>query len=203
MAFVPAGCNTASNDCYTAGMRRFALVTLLVILSAVVNATVILPIEFRELVTTSPVIVHGRVTDVRSAFIDGRRTVQTFVTVAAGEYLKGNLGEHVTFMVPGGEIGRYKTVFVGAPEFRTGEEVVLFLNTARGGVPFIVGLNQGAYRVVADNASGRRMVSMPILIGRDTGEPQRIVRGDPARRTLPIEAFRDAVKLVLAEASRK
>jgi hypothetical protein len=184
-------------------MRRFALVTLLVIFSTAVRATVILPIEFRDLVTTTPVIVHAHVTDVRSAFMDGRRTVQTFVTVAADEYLKGNLGEHVTFMVPGGEIGRYKTVFVGAPEFRTGDEVVLFLNTAHGGVPFIVGLSQGAYRVVADNASGRRMVSMPILIGRDSGTPQRIVRGDPARRTLPIEAFRDAVRLVLAEAARK
>ncbi len=184
-------------------MRRFALVTLLVTLSAALHATVIIPIEFRELVTTSSVIVHGRVTDVRAAFVDGRRSVQTFVTVAASDYLKGNLGDHATFMVPGGEIGRYKTVFVGAPEFRTGDEVVLFLNTARGGVPFIVGLSQGAYRVVAESGSGRRMVSMPILIGKDGAQPVRVVRGDLTRRTLPIEAFGDAVRQILAEAARK
>ena len=188
-------------------MRRFALVTLFVTLfvtlSAVLHATVIIPIEFRELVTTSSVIVQARVTDVRAAYIDGRRSVQTFVTVAATEYLKGNLGDHVTFMVPGGVIGRYKTVFVGAPEFRTGDEVVLFLNTQRGGVPFIVGLSQGAYRVVADRATGRRLVSMPILVGKDGAEPVRIVRGDLTRRTLPIEAFRDAVRQLLAEAARR
>src|SRR5688572_15298321 len=112
-------------------MRRPVIVALLLMLPVALRATVIVPIEFRELVATSPVIVHGLVTDVRSAFVDGRRSVETFVTIEAGEYLKGNLGQHVTFKVPGGEIGRYRTVFVGAPEFRTGDEVVLFLRTPR------------------------------------------------------------------------
>lgn len=184
-------------------MRRFALSALLLILPIALQATVILPIEFRELVATSSVIVHARVTDVRSAFVDGRRSVETFVTVEAGEYLKGNLGDHVTFMVPGGDMGRYRTIFVGAPQFREGDEVVLFLKTPASGIPYIVGLSQGAYRVLPDRASGRRVVATPVIVGKDLADGERIVRGDPARRPLTIEAFRDVVRQVMAEAVRK
>ena len=184
-------------------MHRLAFLALLLLVPAGLSATVIVPIEFRELVTTTPVIVHGRVTDVRSAFVDGRRSVETFVTVAAEEYLKGNLGEHVTFKVPGGEIGRYRTVFVGAPGFTTGDEVVLFLRTPRAALPFIVGLNQGAYRVIADRQTGRRMVTAPILMGRAGVEAEPVVRGASSRRPLSIDAFRDAVRDVLAQGAAR
>lgn len=172
-------------------------------LSVALQATVILPIEFKELVTTSPVIVHGRVTDTRAVLLDGRQTVETFVTVDVEEYLKGNLGEHVTFRVPGGQIGRYKTIFVGAPEFNQGDEVVLFLKAPTGGVPFIVGLNQGAYRVMPDARTGQRVVTTPILMGRGDGQPETVVRGDVTRRPLAIDAFREAVRQVLARGVRQ
>src|SRR6266850_4866174 len=116
-------------------MRRLALGIALVVLPVVLRATVIVPIEFRELVTIAPVIVHGRVVDVRSDWVDGRRSVETFVTVEAAEYLKGNLGERVTFKVPGGQLGRYRTVFVGAPEFQDGDEVILFLKRSGPSYP--------------------------------------------------------------------
>lgn len=182
-------------------MRRLLLSTLLLALTAGLSATVIVPIEFRELVTTSPVIVQGRVTDVRSAFVNGRRSVETFVTVEAGDYLKGNLGSHVTLRVPGGEIGRYRTIFIGAPEFQVGEEVVLFLKTARGAVPVIAGLNQGAFRIVSDRDSGRRIVTAPILLGRGGPDAEPVVRGANTRRPMPIETFRDTVRDVLAQAA--
>jgi hypothetical protein len=184
-------------------MRFAAACAALVLTSVALHATVVLPIEFRELVTSSAVIVHGHVTDARSAFVDDRRDVNTFVTVAVDEYFKGNLGAHVTFRVPGGQIGRYKTVFVGAPEFNEGDEVVVFLKTPAGGVPFVTGLSQGAFRVLPDARTGRRVVTTPIIMGKTSGEPERIVRGDPARRPLAIEAFRDVVRQVLSEAGRR
>ena len=184
-------------------MRRIALLSLLLIVPVAVRATVVVPIEFRELVTTTPVIVHGRVTDVRAAFTEGRRSVETYVTVAAEEYLKGDLGEYVTFRVPGGEIGRYRTIFVGAPAFTTGDEVVLFLRTPRGTLPFVAGLSQGAYRVVSDRDTGRRMVTTPIVMSRDGGDRETIVRGAPSRRPLPIDSFRAAVRDVLAQGAAR
>jgi hypothetical protein len=171
-----------------------------VCLSVALQATVILPIEFRELVATAPVIVHGQVVDVRAEWADGRRSVETFVTVAVTEYLKGDLGEQMIFRVPGGQLGRYRTIFVGAPEFREGDEVVLFLKHSGPSYPYIIGLSQGAFRVVPEPRTGRRMVTTPIVMGRGGDEPERIVRGDVTRKPVTIDAFRDAVRQVLAGA---
>jgi hypothetical protein len=170
---------------------------VLVFVPVVVRATVLIPIEFRELVTISSVIVHGRVTDVRGEWTDGRRGVETLVTVDASEYLKGHLGGTFTIHVPGGQLGRYRTVFVGAPEFRAGDEVVLFLRASR-----IVGLSQGAFRVVPDFQSGRPTVVSPIVMSLDPGGPEAVVRGDSRRKPVALDAFRDVVRQVLAGAAR-
>jgi hypothetical protein len=179
-------------------MRRFLIGAVLVSLSAALQATVLLPIEFRELVNTAPVIVNGTVVDVRAEWVDGRRSIETFVTVTAGEYLKGNLGGTIRVRVPGGQIGRYRTVFVGAPEFRAGDEVVLFLKHAGPSYPYIVGLSQGAFRVVPEPGTGRRLVTTPIVMAAGSEAPERVVRGDISRRPLPIERFRESVREVMS-----
>lgn len=185
-------------------MRRslLSLVCVLVLLSGTAGATVLLPIEFRELVTSANVIVHGRVVDVRAEWVDGRRAVETFVTIQADEYLKGNLGDHVTFKVPGGQLGRYRTVFVGAPIFTTDDEVVLFLKANGQSFPFIIGLTQGLFRVVDDGATGDRRVTPPPVLDRSGVESQSVVRGDPARKSVPVATFRQLVARVLREAGQ-
>jgi hypothetical protein len=176
-------------------MRRLVLLALLVATPVTMRATVLIPIEFRELVAVSSTIVRGRVLDVHAEWIDGRRSLETFITVEAQEYYKGSLGETLTVRTPGGQMGRYRTIFVGAPEFHQGEEVILFL---RGDtrVPTIVGLSQGAYRVIAD-PSGRRIVASPVLMGKSDAA-ETVVRGDVARRALAVDAFRDLVTRVVA-----
>jgi hypothetical protein len=182
-------------------MRRLLAIAMLVAVPAAVRATVLLPIEFRELVTIASTIVHGRVVDVRADWVDGRRAIDTFLTIEADEYFKGGPGDAVVVRVPGGQMGRYRTIFVGAPEFRRGDEVVLFLrgNPARGAV--IVGLSQGAFRVVPDR-TGRRVVSSPVLMGKSLEQSEPIIRGDPSRRPLAVDAFRDLVKRVMAGGAR-
>jgi hypothetical protein len=178
-------------------MRRLLMIALVVAVPAALRATVLVPIEFRELVTISSTIVHGRVVDVRSDWVDGRRAIDTFLTVEADEYFKGGPGETVVVRVPGGQLGRYRTIFVGAPDFQRGDEVVLFLrgNPAQGA--FIVGLSQGAFRVARD-PSGRRIVTSPVVMGKSLDRAQAVVRGDVSRRPLTVESFRDLVKGVLA-----
>ena len=177
-------------------MRRLLVIALLAVLPAAPRATVLVPIEFRELVTISSTIVHGRVMDARADWVDGRRAVDTFVTVEADEYFKGGPGETVVVRMPGGQLGRYRTIFVGAPAFQRGDEVILFLrgNPARGAV--IVGLSQGAFRVAPDR-TGRRVVTAPVVMGA-SDQREAIVRGDIARRPLPVESFRDLVRRLVA-----
>jgi hypothetical protein len=178
-------------------MRRLLILALMLAAPAMARATVLLPIEFREMVNLSSTIVHGHVTDVHAEWIDGRRSLETFVTIDADEYYKGNAGATVTIRVPGGQMGRFRTIFVGAPEFHQGDEVVLFLRSYNGRT-LIVGLSQGAFRVTAD-AAGRRMVTTPVVMGMPGADPQPVVRGDAARRPMAIDAFRDLVKGVLAQ----
>ena len=147
----------------------------------------------------SPIIVHGQVTAVRTEWLDGRRSVETILTLDVTDYLKGDLGPQITIAVPGGQIGRYRTIMVGAPVFETGDEVVLFL---KGGAshPFIVGLSQGAFRVVAAPGTSAKLVTPPTVMAPRGGEIQPVVRGDLSRRPVSIDRFRDIVRQVIAEA---
>ena len=141
------------------------LLLLFLLMSAPAGATVYLPADFAEMVTASRLVVHGTVVDVRSEPTPDRRSIATQVTVDVAEALKGTPGESVTFRVPGGQVGRYRRIVVGAPEFERGDEVVLFL-TARGpSIPYVFGLSQGVYRV--SRATGGPVVNPPPVVSRD------------------------------------
>jgi hypothetical protein len=180
-------------------MRRFLFVIsfLLPVFPQPVGATVIVPLEFRELVAAAPVIVHGRVTDVRAEWMDGRRRVETIVTLHAVEYLKGPATDDLTFKVPGGQIGRYRTIMIGAPEFAQGDEVVLFLN-AVGPNAYVYGLNMGVFRVVTDHLSGRRVVIPPAIMARLAGDVEVVIRGERSRQPLAVDAFKETIRQTMA-----
>jgi len=178
--------------------RAAGLVLALVAGGAATGATVLLPADLGELVRGSQAIVHGRVTGVRAEWAGGRRRIDSFVTVEATEYFKGDFGRAVTFRVPGGEIGRYRSVTVGAPVFREGDEVVLFLGARGPSVPYVLGLSQGVFRVVADPATGRRLVTPPALVAGV--EPAAVRRGEAGRRPIDLASFGDAVRGLAAGA---
>ena len=119
------------------------------------NATVILPATFADVVEGSQLIVYGRVVDVRSEMTAGRRSIHSFVTVAVEQALKGRPGARVIFRVPQGQVGRYRRIIVGAPEFSVGEEVVVFLTGNAPAIPTVFGLNQGVRRLRGDAANRR------------------------------------------------
>ena len=179
-------------------MRCALLVGLLLCLSPSLSATVLLPAEFREIVTGSQIIVYGRISDVRSEWMDGRRRIESIVTLEASSFYRGTAGSTVTFRVPGGQIGRYKNLTVGAPEFRSGDEVVLFLQSRGPAVPQIFGLNQGVFRVRVDARTGRRLVTLPIVMARGAG-PEPVTRGAADRRPLPLDQFAAQVRTVLQQ----
>lgn len=176
-------------------MMRRPIVTLglVLIAASVLRATVLVPAEFREVVAGSQIIVYGRVAETRVEWAAGRRGIDTIVTFEAGTYLKGGPAETVTFKVPGGQIGRYKNVMVGAPEFRPGDEAVLFLSAQGPSMAHVFGLNQGVFRVRVDPATGARLVVAPPLVARgDAAETVR--RGAATRRSLTLDAFAGEVR---------
>jgi hypothetical protein len=176
--------------------RVAAILTAFTLTGVGLGATVILPATLADLVIGAPVIVHGHVVAVESRWAEGRRQIETIVTLRAAEYLKGNLGDAVTFKVPGGQMGPYRSVMIGAPTFHEGDEVVLFLNAQGPAVPWISGLNQGLFRVAAD-ASGTKVV-VPGVSLVPGGERQGDGREGRGQR-LPLQAFAEQVKALVRD----
>ena len=179
-------------------MRRLFIVIVFLLCAHELRATVLLPAEFREIVAGSQIIVYGRIAEVRPEWSEDRRRIDTVVTVEAASYLKGGPGPTVTFRVPGGQIGRYRNVMVGAPAFQSGEEAVLFLSASGPSIAHVFGLSQGVFRVRVDARTGRRLVIPPVLMAQGD-EPQAVTRGDRARRQLALDAFAATVRAAMAQ----
>ena len=181
-------------------MRVLTLLAFVLCVVPSLSATVLVPAEFREIVAGSQIIVHGRVAEVRSEWVDGRRRIESLVTVEPATFVRGTPTPLVTFRVAGGQIGRYKSVTVGSPAFAAGEEVVLFLRAAGPATPRIFGMNQGVFRVRVE-ARGQRMVSTPPVLAR-SAVPERVVRGAVSRRPMPLEQFTAQVRAVMQGGAR-
>ena len=162
-----------------------------------VSATVLVPAEFREIVAGAEIIAHARIIGTRAEWADGRREINTIVTAQVLSVYKGDAARTVVFKVPGGLIGRYRNVLVGAPVFRTGDEAVLFLTQGTSDLPFVFGLNQGVFRIRQDSRSGQRIVVPPPLMAAGDA-PERVVRGTAARRPMELNAFGAQVRAVIA-----
>ena len=169
--------------------RCLVLILLVIGFDASLRAMVVVPAEFGEMVAASQTIVHGRVVDVQSYETAGRRTIESLITVEVVEAIKGQPGSTAYFKLPGGQVGRYRRVMVGAPQCVRGDEVVLFLKGSAPAVPMPFGLTQGVYRVTRD-AAGRALVT-PMVPG-----PERIVRGEPSRRPVDLASFTSMVRTV-------
>jgi hypothetical protein len=178
--------------------HRVCVLVLMCAMPVVLRATVIVPAEFREIVNGADIIAYGRVVETSVESSDDRKRVDTLVTLHVGTYLKGGPGDTIVFRVPGGQIGRFRNVMVGAPQFAVGEETVVFLNVREGDHPFVFGLNQGVFRVRIDDQTKRRVVTPPVLAARSS-TPEIVVRGAADRRPLPLETFGAQVQTVVAE----
>jgi len=174
-------------------MRILVTVSLVLALAATARATVVVPADLGELSRDAIAIVRGRVARVDVQFTEDRGTIETLVTLEVGSYLKGALGQTVRFKVPGGELGRFRSIVVGAPEFAVDQRVVVFLGAHGPSVPYIVGFNQGVFRLVRASDNSGWLVTPPANLPAVAGTV-RIVRGDPARRPLPLADFEQKVR---------
>ena len=176
-------------------MRTFLVSCLLAALTVAPRATVLIPADLGELSREALAIVRGRVASVDARWTEDHRTIETIVTLEAEGYMKGAFGPTVQFRVPGGELGRFRSIVVGAPEFAVDQRVVVFLGAHGPSVPYILGFSQGVFRLVraADNSGW--LVTPPANMPSATGTVP-IVRGDTSRRALALDDFERRVKLL-------
>jgi hypothetical protein len=179
-------------------MSRYLIVLAVVIaVTGAANATTVsVPAEFREIVTDAALIVRGRVvatTPVRSAAGD----VSTIATVQVSAVLKGQADGFVSVLVPGGRVGRVRSVMVGAPRLETDDVAVFLLQRGADGLWRPVGLAMGVFRVGANASTGRAEIRPPLLAER-TASAGAVVHGDRRRTPLSLQEFDALVRIAMA-----
>jgi hypothetical protein len=174
--------------------KRTLLFALSVLLLALpVSATVLVPADLGELSRDAIAIARGRVAALDAQWTEDHGTIETIVTLEVESYLKGGLGSTLRFRVPGGELGRFRSLVVGAPAFAVDQRVVVFLGARGPSVPYVLGLSQGVFRVARAADDSGWLVTSPVILPA-TGSATRIIRGDPSRRPLALGDFEQRVR---------
>jgi hypothetical protein len=165
-----------------------------VLLGASLSATLVVPTEFKQVVAESTLIVRGHVTDVRGIVVPGKG-IDSIVTVAVDSVVKGQADGFINVRLPGGEVGRTRTVMVGAPSLKVDQHALLFLKPGPDSTLRPVGLGAGVYVVQAEAQTGRPVVLAPVVAGQTAAAGRTALGG--RRQMLPVSEFESLVKLVI------
>ena len=96
---------------------RAVLAAILVAAVASVHtgATTLVAADLGDLAREAQTIARGQVVALDANWTADHRAIETLVTLQVDEYLKGALGSALQFRAPGGRLGRFQSVMVGAP----------------------------------------------------------------------------------------
>lgn len=117
-------------------------------------ATTAVAISDRDLVASSRAIVIGEVRGGESQRHGGH--IYTYVAIDVEEALKGPFheGQEIVLRQLGGTVGDVNATVSGAPQFRQGERVLLFLDSWSDGALRVAHLFLGKYDLVEDGKTG-------------------------------------------------
>ena len=140
--------------------RQFLWVLFLIglaLIAVVAQATTLVRLRFQDLVHYSYSIARVRCAHSESRMDNSE--IWTDTTFRVLSHNKGYLPEEIVVRQPGGKFRHLHSHVEGAPEFRSGEEVYLFLSAHPGGQFLIVGWSQGTFRIHRDLHSGSETVT--------------------------------------------
>jgi len=114
--------------------------------------------------------------------------IYTYASIVVDDPLKGERRRTVLLRHMGGTIGA-KTVWIaGMPQFKAGEQVIVFLRNKQDGTFDVIGLDQGKYDVVDDYAIAN--VSGVAILDPKTGLMSEAGFVNKA----PLEAFKAKIR---------
>lgn len=148
-----------------------------------VEATQIPAFSLRAIADRAERVVHGRVETVETVTNkDGR--LRTRVEVAVEDTWKGPVESRVTVIQASGVVGERWVRVVGEPEFKPGEEVVLFLVRIPSGDWVVAPLSQGKFSVTRDK-EGVRVGNGVLGAGAGTSMGLQTLREEVRPRVQP------------------
>ncbi len=159
----------------------------------------LLPYDISDYMDKSSDVIYGNVTSVESYWTDNNTRIVTDVTVCVKTAIKGqqNEGGLVHFQLPTGRVGAVGRFSPDIPNFKRGEEIVLFLQCQERGF-IIMGGVAGKYAVKTDPHTGKKYVLPTSIPGKTRleKEAQRIrvekaAEGEdtPAKSDTPVRAM--------------
>jgi hypothetical protein len=184
-------------------LPRAAALAALLFSASTARATVMVSMPLEDMVQGATAIVHARVARVGTRLaLDAERgpmphTVSELVVL---EWLKGEGGHQITVDELGGEVAGLGMAIAGTPQYRVGDEVIIFLRTTEEGSWRTLGMVQGQF-VVRHGVPGT-----PDEVIRDTssvgfatwdGGPMSIVEG--GRESAELGAFLAWVRATVAQ----
>ncbi len=180
--------------------RRFLWILFLgglLLIALVANATTFTRLPFGALAQQAAAVARLRCLTTESRWEQGEIWTDTRFAVLEAE--KGTLPRQITVRTPGGRAGGLQAHVDGAPRFRPGEEVYLFL-WAPAGEPYrVLGWAQGTFRIVKNPLTRQETVTqeyaaMPVF------DPQRREFRSAGFRRVPLAEFRERLQRAVAEA---
>jgi hypothetical protein len=173
------------------------------------GATTVNPPEFSELVNQSDYIVQAVVKSVVSEYENpSSRKIVTKVELEVKEVVAGTPPQPLILRVVGGKVGDREMIVEGAPQFKVGDEHILFVQGNGRQIFPLVAMMYGVYPIKRE-ASGRQFVTrsnrVPLqdssevvlpMTGGGVAELQRRMRGAGEALTPAqfVQQIRDAVK---------
>jgi len=150
---------------------RFApiLVLALGLLVSNANATQIIHRSVEQLGSESTEVVRGKVASIQSYWNADKSKIYTDIIVDVDESYKGASAGSVRLVQLGGVVDNVKMTVHGALQWRTDEEVLLFLEPYKNGAYHVSGFSQGKFKIERDPRSGT-----PFVKGRDVSDAQLV-----------------------------
>jgi hypothetical protein len=124
------------------------------------QATTVTPPAFPELVNESDYIVRAVVKSVNSEYaVPGKRKIITKVELEVREIIAGTPPQPLVLTLLGGKIGDEEMILEGAPQFRVGDEDVLFIQGNGQQIYPLTAMMHGRYPIQREADSGREFVT--------------------------------------------
>jgi hypothetical protein len=111
------------------------------------------------LVKEADVVAVCKVTASTAEWEAAKSRIVTRVTMAVGEYLKGNAGSVITVTAPGGEVDGVGEWYSHSARFAKDEDVVVFAGRNARGDFHINGGAEGKLSIRKDDLTGKRRIS--------------------------------------------
>jgi hypothetical protein len=168
-------------------IRKLILISAAVIvLAAALRATTVKKMELTEMVSVSDAIAHGTVESVESRWED--QSIYTYTSIRVDENLKGGPRRALLIRQAGGTVGSLVLNIPGMPQFKHGDQVIVFLRDRKNGTFDVIGMNQGKYDIRNDvamtNAAGMTLLDPKTGKATDAGGFQK----------QPVEAFKAKIR---------